>query len=230
MIKAVFLLGALFSASLMAFSVDSMFKVDDGKEGHLLLKNTTGRTEFISIRLSRVSIENEKIREQPFDTSDFLRWPMYLTPSSIILDPGAAERVSIVRVNKENKEDVMIGISLMPDILSSYGKNSMELSIGYKVWYLMPGSSEMRGELIGERNNENKFLFLRNQTNKHVSMTINFCGEVNFTDVNCTSSLFMLSGSNKSIDISALNKGKVSDVINIRYHDALKKYVKNIQI
>ncbi|WP_421335585.1 hypothetical protein [Aeromonas veronii] len=226
--KKVILPLALFcSASVGAFSVDSMFKIDNGKDNFLLLKNTTNRVEFINVRLSKITVEQGKVQEQPFDTEDFLHWPVYTTPSSIILDPGSAERVSIVRVNKENKEDAMVGISLIPDTLSSFN-NSVDVSVGYKAWYLMPGSSEMTGRLTASRDSQGNIV-LRNQTNKHLSMTINACGDKSFTDKECISSLFMLSGTSKEVALSTL-KGSTGNRIHIRYHDALKKAIHELAI
>lgn len=225
--KVILPLALLCSASVSAFSVDSMFKIDNGKDNYLLLKNTTNRVEFVNVRMSKITVEQGEVKEHPFDTEDFLHWPVYTTPSSVILDPGGAERVSIIRVNKDNKEDTMVGISLIPDTLSSFN-NSVDVSVGYKAWYLMPGSSEMTGRLTASRDGKGNIV-LNNQTNKHISMTVNACGDKNFTDKTCISSLFMLAGTSKNMAISSL-KGRSSNLIYIRYHDVLKKYVHEIEI
>lgn len=208
-----------------AFSVDSMFKVDSGKDNYLLLKNTTGRTEFINVRLSHLSIEKGEIIDKPFKTEEFMNWPVYSTPSSIILDPGGAERISLVRMKKDNEQDMLIGVSLLPDTLSSFN-NSVDISVGYKSWYLVPGQSTMTGQLIAKQSAGD--LLLDNDTNKHLSISIDGCGNKEFSNQDCTLKLFLLSGMSKTIPISTL-KGK-GRKINIRYYDALKKTVKDIAV
>lgn len=215
----------IFTSSAQAFSVDSLFKVDSGKDNYLLLKNTTGRTEFVNVRLSHIIVEKGEVIEQPFKTEEFMNWPVYSTPSSVILDPGGAERVSLVRMNKDNEQDMLIGVSLLPDTLSSFN-NSVDISVGYKSWYLVPGQSTMTGQLTAKRNAGD--LLLDNKTNKHLSISIDGCGNNEFSGQECTSTLFLLSGASKTIPISAL-KGK-GGKINIRYYDALKKTVKDIAV
>lgn len=223
--KIAILLLACLATSVQAFSVDSLFKIDSGKDNYLLLKNTTGRTEFVNVRLSHLSIEKGEVIEKPFKTEEFMNWPIYSSPSSVILDPGGAERVSLVRMNKDNEQDMLIGVSLLPDTLSSFN-NSVDISVGYKSWYLVPGQSTMTGQLIAKRNAGE--LLLDNNTNKHLSVSIDGCGNSEFSDQDCASTLFLLSGASKTIPISAL-KGK-GKKINIRYYDALKRTVKDIAV
>ncbi|MEG0007352.1 MAG: hypothetical protein RR721_08510 [Aeromonas sp.] len=191
----------------------------------MLLKNTTGRTEFINVRLSHLSVENNEVIEKPFKTEEFMNWPVYSTPSAVILDPGGAERVSLVRMNKDNQEDILIGVSLLPDTLSSFN-NSVDISVGYKSWYLVPGKSAMVGQL--DANRRAGELLLDNNTNKHLSVSIDSCENSESSNQDCESTLFLLSGASKIIPISAL-KGE-GRKINIRYYDALKKTVKDISV
>ncbi|CAD7549279.1 hypothetical protein KGEDBEEJ_01214 [Aeromonas hydrophila] len=215
----------LFFNDAYAFSVDSLFKVDNGKENYLLLKNTSGRTEFVNVRLSHIEVEKGKSVEREFKSDDFMQWPVYATPSSVILDPGGAERVSLVRVNNDNFDDVLIGISLLPDTLSAFG-NSVDISVGYKTWFLIPGKSDFKGELLASMKDAS-MLVLDNKTNKHLSIVLSQCGADTFTDNDCASTLFMLSGTQKQINLSKLKKLSDSKIY-IRYSDANQKTVKFI--
>ncbi|MGL4615611.1 MAG: hypothetical protein ACRCVV_17310, partial [Shewanella sp.] len=176
---------------------------------------------------SSVSIVNGEIVETPFNNEEFFKWPLYASPSTIILDPNGSERVALVKIIKAHKSDLMLGITLMPDRLSELN-NSVDIAIGYKSWYLIPGSEKMDGNLIASRDKHN--LLLNNKTNKHITMTIEQC-DTNTTDKaidnsieECTSSLFMLSGTEKIIKLK--NEKKVI----INYFDALKINKKKIEL
>ncbi|WP_429216863.1 hypothetical protein [Aeromonas veronii] len=213
------LLVASFNAT--AFTVDSMFKVHKEKDNYLTIKNNSERPEFISTKLTRVDVVNGKVAETPFDPKEFMSWPIYTTPTNIIIDPHGAERVSVVKLVKSNKNDVMLGISLVPDAVSSFN-NEVKVNLGYKVWYLIPGSEDMTGVLKGKMAGGSK-ISLTNDTNKHLTINIAWCDNEKST---CSASLFLLSGLTKTFDIPQKEK----KTITVEYSDALGKTKKTIII
>ncbi|MGL6416343.1 hypothetical protein ACSZMN_20965 [Aeromonas veronii] len=104
-----------------------------------------------------MEVKNGMASERALEPKDFMSWPIYTTPANIIIDPKGAERVSVVKLLQSNKNDVLVGISFIPDTMATFNKQ-VKISVGYKVWYLLPGEDDMVGVLTGKRVSEKKYL------------------------------------------------------------------------
>ncbi|MGY0155221.1 hypothetical protein ACVQK1_15860 [Edwardsiella tarda] len=144
------LLLASYSQPGCAFSVDSLFKVDGENNRFFVLKNPESEPVYLSITLSELQRKaGGGYHEVPFTAAEFLNWPLYIDPSEVVIDAEGEVRVSVMRANSVPAYDRIIGVSFIPDALrqqQAQPDSNVAISIGYKSWYIIPGSQPIQGE------------------------------------------------------------------------------------
>lgn len=214
---SIIMLALLMTNPAQAFSVDSLFKVDSENNRFFILKNPDAEPAYLSIVLSELQRkENGRYQETPFAAEDFLNWPIYIDPAEVVVDAEGEVRLSVVSANKPVAQDRIIGVSFIPDALrqqQEQPESSVAISIGYKSWYIIPGTQPIQGEpaawLSGGK------IHFNNQSNKVLSFEMDLCKGVSAekAKATCYGESVLLPGNSKVIDIppgSNVQQGQVS--------------------
>lgn len=226
------------SWSSFAISIDSLIKYQNNeKDNYYTITNTDNFPVLVNTKLTELKRDNGKSKEVPLDPKDFNNWPIYLEPSSIILDPKGEVKVNIVDLykllGKHNTKDRIIGVSFIP---SSYKKkdkktsgekldSSMNILMGYKSWYIIPKEGKVNGEAFVDYN-KNKKSYMVNKTDTAVSFNINACGLIP-KPKECEGSVLVLSNNKKEL---LLPKGRGKVLIEIKSLNNTYKKDDNIEL
>ncbi|EAU3478339.1 hypothetical protein D8T09_27715, partial [Salmonella enterica] len=136
-----------YSITASAFQVDTLSKVIVKDNESLVVTGDTGR-EYLYTSLSRVYVDSAgNIQETLLSPDDVENWPLIVEPGEIILDRGDDVRVKINRNGQQLPEDTVLGLSFIPEnVKKNEQKGSgLQMSVGYKTWLFIPGTSKLRG-------------------------------------------------------------------------------------
>ncbi|ECH6755555.1 TPA: hypothetical protein ACGT6A_004373 [Salmonella enterica] len=187
-----------FSVCASAFQVDTLSKIIT-KDDSLLLTGDTGR-EYLYTSLSRVRVDHAgNIHEDPLAPEDIENWPVIVDPGEVILDQGDEVRVRINRNGPQNQDDIVLGLSFIPEsTTNNKAKGSgLQVSVGYKAWLFIPGNAPLSGDVTAYRK-ANKIV-IHNTTNKILRIMVH--GDNSSENSNTTdNSLMSLPGTKKEID------------------------------
>lgn len=195
----------IYSQSGFSFSVDSLFKVDGENNRFFVLKNPEREPVYIAIALSELQRKaGGGYQEIPFDAADFLRWPLYIDPSDVVVDAEGEVRVSVIRANSVPEHDRIIGVSFIPDTLRQQQEqpdSNVAISIGYKAWYIIPGSLPIKGEPAAWLS-DGKIHF-NNQSSRVLRFEMDLCQGVSEEKAKalCYGEAILLPGNQKIIDV-----------------------------
>ncbi|EFO7850954.1 hypothetical protein HMI96_002149 [Salmonella enterica] len=218
----VIFLSMFFSAYAPAFQVDTLSKIILKDDDSLVLTGDTGR-EYIYTSLSRVRVDRGgNIHEAILAPDDIENWPVIIEPGEVILDQGDEVRVRINRNGPQDKDDIVLGLSFIPESTTNNSPKGtgLQISVGYKAWLFIPGSAPLSGDVTAYRK-ANKII-INNTTNKILRIMVhgdNRSGSGNGTD----NSLMSLPGTKKEIDAT---KGKL--ILDIYGIDGMQKKVKEL--
>ncbi|AKM47029.1 MULTISPECIES: hypothetical protein [Edwardsiella] len=214
-----------------AFTVDSLFKVDSENSRYFVLKNPDAESVYLSVSLTELQRTNKGVyQEIALSTDDFLSWPIYIDPMDIVIDASGEVRVSVIRTAQTTPLDRIIGVSFIPDSLrqQEQGANSnVAITIGYKSWYLIPGTQPLAGE--PQAWISDKRIHFNNPTNKVLRLTLDVCPDSDKSTASegCYSEAILLPGNEKQINVpmgADLNTGKVM------FFDLSNQYKKEISL
>ncbi|EAW1164912.1 hypothetical protein PX617_005042 [Salmonella enterica subsp. enterica] len=156
-----------------AFQVDTLSKVI-AKDNESLVVTGDAEREYLYTTLSRVYVDSAgDIQETLLSPDDVENWPLIVEPGEIILDRGDDVRVKINRNGQQLAEDTVLGLSFIPEnVKKNEQKGSgLQMSVGYKTWLFIPGTSQLRGKVSAYRNGDK--IFISNSTNKILRIVIN---------------------------------------------------------
>ncbi|EEG7923220.1 hypothetical protein NF163_003188 [Salmonella enterica] len=176
-----------------AFQVDTLSKIIAKENESLVVTGDTGR-EYLYTSLTRVYVDSAgNIQETLLSPDDVENWPVIVEPGEIILDRGDNVRVKINRNGQQLPEDTVLGLSFIPEIAKKNEQkgSGLQMSVGYKTWLFIPGTSVLRGKVSAYRNG-NK-IFISNSTNKILRVVIN-------SDKNENGLFISLPGTKKEFD------------------------------
>ena len=200
---SLWILLSFISLNANAFKVDSLLKVMDDKDSYVVVSSSkqTGR-EYIHISLSSVDLHGESSgKEMPLDPKRVAEWPVLLEPSEIILDAGDEVRVKIIRNSEPQLDDMLIGVSFIPDAESMNTINStLQVSVGYKTWLVIPGKSPFSGSVTAKRDAGN--VTISNASNKIIRVLSDEC--IGKEPSSCVSSIISLPGTTKRVDAASV--------------------------
>ncbi|AOV96335.1 hypothetical protein A9798_04830 [Edwardsiella hoshinae] len=200
----------------LAFSVDSLFKVDGENNRFFVLKNPENEPVYLSITLSELQRQRGgEYKEIPFNAEAFLSWPLYIDPPDVVIDAQGEVRVSVIRANSTPKFDRIIGVSFIPDALRQAQRhdNNVAISIGYKSWYIIPGSLPIQGEPTAWLS-AGKIHF-NNQSSRVLRFEMDLCQGVSEekAKARCYGESVLLPGNKRIIDIPSganVRQGRVT--------------------
>lgn len=221
---AVISLSIFFSAYVSAFQVDTLSKIITKDDDSLVLTGDTGR-EYLYTSLSRVRVDHAgNIHEDPLAPEDIEGWPVIVDPGEVILDQGDEVRVRINRNGPQDEDDIVLGLSFIPESTTNNSAkgSGLQISVGYKTWLFIPGKAPLKGDITAYRK-ENKVV-IDNSTNKIMRIMVHgdtSTGNGNVTD----NTLISLPGTKKEIDVT---KDKL--ILGIYTIDSTKKKVKELTL
>ncbi|WP_395755826.1 hypothetical protein OT793_01090 [Edwardsiella ictaluri] len=214
-----------------AFTVDSMFKVDSENSRYFTLKNPDDEPVYLAVSLSELQRAGKgRYQESALSPDDFLTWPLYIDPMDIVIDAKGELRVSVIHTAQITPHDRIIGVSFIPDSLRQQEqgeKSNVAIAIGYKSWYLIPGSQPITGEPQAWLSNRK--IHFSNPTNKVLRLILDVCPakEKQAGSDACYSEAILLPGNDRRIpvpDAADLERGKVT------FFDLAEQYKKEIAL
>lgn len=220
----VIFLSIFFSAYAPAFQVDTLSKIISKDDDSLILTGDAGR-EYLYTSLSRVRVDRVgNIHEDLLAPENIENWPVIVEPGEVILDQGDEVRVRINRNGPQDQDDVVLGLSFIPEhTINNRAKDSgLQVSVGYKAWLFIPGKAPLSGDVTAYRKT-NKII-IDNTTNKILRIMVhgdNGSGSGDGTD----NSLMSLPGTKKEIDAT---KGKL--ILDFYGIDSAQKKVKELTL
>ncbi len=195
----------IYSQPGFAFSVDSLFKVDGENSRFFVLKNPERDPIYLAITLSELQRKaGGGYHETPFLAAEFLNWPLYIDPPDVVVDAEGEVRVSVIRANRVPEYDRIIGVSFIPDALRQQQEqpdSNVAISIGYKSWYIIPGSLPIKGEptaWVGDGK-----IHFNNQSSRVLRFEMDLCQGVSEEKAKalCYGESILLPGNHKIIDV-----------------------------
>lgn len=223
--SALLFIGGVLSLNANAFKVDSLLKVMDDNNNNIIISSDrpTGR-EFIHLNLSSIIMSGEnKGKEIPFDQNNVSTWPVLVEPSEVVLDAGDEIRVKIIRNTVRQTDDMVVGVSFIPDPEKVQVNNSsLQVSVGYKTWLVIPGSSAFVGDVSAKRHGQK--IIISNASNKIVRVLPNDCSGVGPSK--CLSSIISLPGTTKEID----SESTLSTTLSFYDFSELSKKIKEVTL
>lgn len=186
-----------------AFSIDSLLKVMSDKDNYIILSSDkqNGR-EFIHVSLSKLMLSGEdKGKEIMLDPQSVSTWPVLIEPGEVVLDAGDEVRVNIIRNSDRQENDILVGVSFIPDPERvNINISALQVALGYKTWLVIPGTSPFTGDVSAKR--EGKEIIIDNASNKIIRVLPENCIGVKPSD--CIDSIISLPGTKKQIDSSLI--------------------------
>lgn len=202
-----YLLFILFIVSHQAnaFRVDSLLKVMNNQDNSIVISSDlqNGR-EFIHMTLSEVIMNGKnKGEEVPLAMNNVSSWPVLIEPAAVVLNAGDEIRLKIIRNSEHQADDRVIGISFIPDPEKIHANSSsLQVSVGYKTWLILPGSSIFKGDINAYRHGDK--ITINNASNKIVRALSGSC--INQKDSECVNNMILIPGASKSIDVEQEGK------------------------
>ncbi len=164
-----------FAAS--AFNVDSMTKVSESEQEDYFLVSGGGHgREYVYVTLSElISDGNNKSHEVVFDASNVTVWPVVAEPSEIIVSSGEQVKVKIAKNYVSSGVDRIFGITFTPDVLDENQGKVYNISLGYKSWFIIPGSDPLAGDVSARKGERKGDYIISNNTNKVMNVKFTYC-------------------------------------------------------
>lgn len=164
-----------FAAS--AFNVDSMIKISGAEQdNYFLVSGSKHSREYIYITLSElISDKNNKHHEIIFDANNVTVWPVVAEPSELIVPFGEQVKIKIIKNYISSGADRIFGITFTPDVLGESQGEQYHLPLGYKSWFIVPGSEPMVGNMSARRGEHKGDYIISNNTNKVMNVKITYC-------------------------------------------------------
>ncbi|HIC6969603.1 hypothetical protein ACQSET_22210 [Salmonella enterica] len=172
-LRLLFFVVIAYSAPGSAFQVDTLSKIITKDNESLLLTGDTGR-EYLYTSLSHVQVDSSgKIMETYLSPEDIENWPVIVEPGEVVLDKEDEVRVRINRNGQQSQEDIVLGLSFIPESTKDKEKKGfgLQMSVGYKTWLFIPGSSQLTGSVSAYRKGDK--IFINNSTNKILRVVVN---------------------------------------------------------
>lgn len=196
---------SVLSLHVHAFKVDSLLKVMNGQDNSVVLTSDreSGR-EYIHVSLSGIVMSgDDKGKEFPLDANNVSAWPVLVEPGEVVLDAGDEVKLKIIRNSERQSEDMVIGISFIPDAERvQIDNSSLQVSVGYKTWLILPGTSELIGDIRARR--DGKKIIIDNISNKIIRVLPESCASNLPSE--CLSNIISLPGTSKIIDTESSGK------------------------
>lgn len=222
--KLVILVVIIFPSFTRAFQVDTLSKIMTTDHDYLLLTGDSGR-EYLYTELSRVQVDSKgNIHETPLTPEHIQNWPVIVAPGEVVLDQGDEVRVSINRNGPQRQQDIVLGLSFIPESAADKEKRGagLQIAVGYKVWLFIPGTAPLKGEVTASRRGDK--IVINNATNKILRVAVSHCSDpgVGKCDHN---NIISLPETRKALDAT---EGKY--VLNIYGTDRMQKKIKVITL
>lgn len=192
------LLTLFFVHSVQAFKVDTLSKIVSRDKEYIILSGE-GSREFVYTSLTHARTNQQgEIYEEQLDPSMVSEWPVIIEPGEVILDNYDEVRLKITRNSSVLHDDTVIGLSFIPDkVKASETKDSgLQLSVGYKTWLFLPGTSSLTGDVSVSRKNNDAVI--NNDTNKILRVVVDNCGKERSDS--CSGMVMSLPGTKKIIN------------------------------
>lgn len=213
-----------FSAYAPAFQVDTLSKIITKDDDSLILTGDTGR-EYLYTSLSRVRVDRAgNIHEDLLAPEDIENWPVIVEPGEMILDQGDEVRVRINRNGPQNQNDIVLGLSFIPESTTNNSAkgSGLQISVGYKAWLFIPGKAPLSGDVTAYRKATK--IVIDNATNKILKIMVHSANDSGI-DNNTVNSLMSLPGTKKEI-----NATKSKFTLDIYEIDSMQKKIKELTL
>lgn len=194
----VILFSVFFSVCAPAFQVNTLTKIISEDNDSLILTGDAGR-EYLYTSVSRVRTDRAgNIHEDLLEPDDIENWPVIVEPGEVILDQGDEIRVRINRNGPQNQDDIVLGLSFIPESTTdnSTKGSGLQIAVGYKTWLFIPGKAPLKGHMTAFR--EGGKLVIDNMTNKILRIIPGGCAKNSKEE--CTGALISLPQTQKRID------------------------------
>ncbi|EEP9809406.1 hypothetical protein PP836_004873 [Salmonella enterica] len=182
-----------------AFTVDSMVKVA-GKENYFFVSGNSNDREYLYITLSElISDKNNRSHEVVFDATNVAAWPVVAEPADVIVSAGEQVKIKIIKNYVSSGNDRIFGITFTPDVLDENSDKKYNLPLGYKSWFIVPGTDPVTGSPEVRKGERTGDYIISNNTNKVMNVKINYCTHTDEKD--CTAQLITRPYSNKKFSL-----------------------------
>lgn len=190
----------LFSSfSVNAFTVDSMVKVA-GKENYFLVSGNSNDREYLYITLSElISDKNNRSHEVVFDANNVTAWPVVAEPADVIVSAGEQVKIKIIKNYVSSGNDRIFGVTFTPDVLDENSGKKYNLPLGYKSWFIVPGTDPITGSPGARKGEHTGDYIISNSTNKVMNVKINYCDHPGEKD--CTAQIITRPYSDKKVSL-----------------------------
>lgn len=168
----------LLSFTASAFNIDSVIKIagQDEKENYFLVSSGGNGREYIYVTLSElISDGNNKSHEVTFDASNVTVWPVMAEPADIIVSSGEQVKVKIIKNYATSGSDRIFGITFTPDVLDQNQGERYSVPLGYKAWFIIPGSDPVTGSVSARKGEQKGDYVISNNTNKVMNVKFTYC-------------------------------------------------------
>ncbi|ECF6065600.1 hypothetical protein FNO09_13230 [Salmonella enterica subsp. diarizonae] len=222
--RFVILVVIIFPAFTRAFQVDTLSRIMTTDHDYLLLTGDSGR-EYLYTDLSRVQVDSEgNIHETPLTPEHIQDWPVIVDPGEIVLDQGDEVRVRINRNGPQRQDDIVLGLSFIPESAAVKEKrgSGLQIAVGYKVWLFIPGTAPLRGNVTASR--QGGKIVVNNTSNKILRVAVSHCSGPGAGKCD-DNSIISLPGTRKAFDAT---EGKY--VLNVYGTDRMQKKIKVITL
>lgn len=182
-----------------AFTVDSMIKVS-GKENYFLVSGNSNDREYLYITLSElISDKNNRSHEMFFDASNATTWPVVAEPADVIVSAGEQVKIKIIKNYASSGNDRIFGVTFTPDVLDENSGKKYNLPLGYKSWFIVPGTDPVTGSPEARKGEHTRDYIISNNTNKVMNVKINYCSHPGEKD--CTAQIITRPYSDKKVSL-----------------------------
>lgn len=222
--RLVILVVIIFPAFTRAFQVDTLSRIMTTDHDYLLLTGDSGR-EYLYTELSRVKVDRAgNINETPLTPEHIQDWPVIVDPGEIVLDQGDEVRVRINRNGPLRQDDIVLGLSFIPESAAGKEKSGsgLQIAVGYKVWLFIPGTAPLRGDVTASRQGDK--IVINNATNKILRVAVSYCSSPGAGKCD-DNSIISLPGTRKTLNAT---EGKY--VLDVYGTDRMQKKIKVITL
>ncbi|EDW4550378.1 hypothetical protein VQZ12_004709 [Salmonella enterica] len=182
-----------------AFTVDSMIKVS-GKEDYFVISGNSNHREYLYITLSElISDKNNRSHEVVFDVNNVTTWPVVVEPADVIVSAGEQVKIKIIKNYISSGNDRIFGVTFIPDALDENNGKKYNLPLGYKSWFIVPGTDPIIGKPGARKGEHAGDYIISNNTSKVMNVKINYCNHPDEKD--CTAQIITRPYSDKKVSL-----------------------------
>ncbi|HIF9433666.1 TPA: pilus assembly protein [Photobacterium damselae] len=198
-----FIISSLFSSTVNAIAVSSLFEAADAKthSADVIIENNDGKDMFVNIEMAKVEYINGKKVVTKVDRKNLKDWTFSVSPMQLVLKPK--ERKTIRMHNKctdkecDLKKDKVFAVDITPVPYVDGKKTAVAVAFGYRVYFMDP-AKEVNLKYNIKRIAKDKFSF-SNKSNTMLRAVFNAC-TTEFNS-NCIYDYRLLAGSAKTFDL-----------------------------